>query len=377
MRAKTMVILGGCLAPIGAGATVTTTNCYTDTVVAAGPPLDFVSSLAVRPSDGRIFVADDDGQAEIYRLEDTGPRKVVDATTPGFSAGATSSLSAIVFGPDGALHAALADGRVFRFGVLGDEPSGSAAELLFWFPSGWLTDIAFDGPSTLYGADFATGSGDPLFRASGSGDGWQVEAEPVAHADGISGLLVDGGTVYFTEWATGTLFQLDVAGLTPVASAGGALNFQLALDGKVVRHPSDPAAWLITVGRDASLREAREGGASTLASGYTDSVTWPGTNTFPSDIVRGSGSEVFVADGIGVHRLDFTCGNTPADDPPSGPSWNLEVEVADAAFPSDPEEAPAAGCAIAGVGQPDRDASAWVSVSIILLASLFPRRLTA
>lgn len=372
MRVATIVILGGWLAPLGAGAVVTTADCYADSIVAAGPPLDFVSSLAIRASDGKVFAADNDGQGEIYRLDDAGPRKVADATTPGFLAGGESSLSAIVFGPDGTLHAALADGRVYRFAVLADDPIDSAADLVVAFPSGWLTDIAFDGPSTLYGAEFATGSGDSLFRATAAENGWQVDA--IASADGISGLHVDEqGTVYLSEWATGTLFRLDTTGLAPIASAGAAFNFQLALDGKFVPHPSDPTAWLITVGRDTAVREARGNEASILAAGYADSATWPGTDTFPSDITRGSGSEVFVADGIGIHRLAFTCGGAPDDDDRSLPHG----AAVDPFFPRDREEdgPGAAGCAIARAGWPDRGARTWAATaSIFAVALIFRRR---
>lgn len=367
MRIATIVILGGWAMPLQAGAAVTAGSCYADHTVASGAPLDFISSLAIRSTDGKLFAADDDGQAEIFRLDENGPRKVADATTPGFTGAAGISLSVIAFSPDGVLHAALADGRVYRFPVLSDDPTASAAELVLTFPAGWLTDIAFDGPTTLYAADFATGSGDPLYRATASDTGWQIET--VATADGISGLHVGAdGAVHLTEWATGTIFRLSAAGLTPLATAGVPFNFQLALDGKFVPHPSDGAAWLITVGRDTSVREARANETSVLASGYADSTTWPGTDTFPSDIVRGSGSETFIADGMGVHRLDYTCA-------PTGTPWSTGTLV-DPFLASPESDAPAAGCAIAGNGSQGRGASPWTAMAatFLLVASIVCRR---
>lgn len=366
MRIATIVVLGGWVMPLQAGAAVTAGSCYADHIVAAGAPLDFVSSLSIRSSDGKLFAADDDGQAEIYRLDDDGPRKVADVTTPGFTSAGGTSLSAIVFAPDGVLHAALADGRVYRFPVLADDAAASAAELVLTFPAGWLTDIAFDGPTTLYAADFSTGSGDPLYRATVSGTGWQIET--VATADGISGLHVGAdGTVHLTEWATGTIFRLGATGLTALGSAGVPFNFQLALDGKFAPHPSDGAAWLITVGRDTSVREARANETSVLASGYADSTTWPGTDTFPSDIVRGSGTETYIADGTGVHRLDFTCAT-------GGPGST--GALVDPFLSSPASEAPAAGCAIAGNAGQGRETSPWTAVAAtsFLLASIVRRR---
>ncbi len=230
--------------------------------------------------DGSLLVSEYN-VGDIKRIALDGSQSVVASGIP-FPTG-------IAIRPDGALFVTSATSSTSNLLAVSSAGQTSVFACCFSFP----TALAADTLGNLYVANSGSGS---ISRVAPDGAVTQVVAG-FSQSGGPSGLAFDSsGTLYFTEHATGSVYDKPVGG-SPQLLISGLAPFgptYLALDAAGNLYVSDSGDGTLT------LRK-RDGTVETFATGFLGKGTAPVIG--PTGIVFADGDTMLVANGDEILRI--------------------------------------------------------------------------